>query len=95
MRLVSSSLKAPPEKVTPAFDKANNGNTRNDTQSFSLRVMRSESASVAFTSCSKLPSRRLRCRHVAFGPGRAKAMDHVGADLLELVEAKGGEWWEP
>ena len=90
IRLASSSLTAPPENVTPAFDSANSGSTRNETQSFSLRVMRSESASVAFTSCSKLPSRRFARCHVTFSLRGPESLHHVDADLLKLLQRKAG-----
>src|SRR5664279_333921 len=59
IRLVSNSCQAPPENVTPALASANKGNTRNETQSFSLRVKSSDGDSVPCTNCSMEPSKFL------------------------------------
>ena len=88
IRLVRSPLAAPPEKVTPALDRANNGSTRNETQSFSLRVNALRIGLGGVDQLLETSEKAIGGRHVPFRLGGTESLHHVDANFLELLERK-------
>ena len=95
MRLVASLRQMPLENVTPAFDRANSGRTRNETQSFSTRVRRSAGDSVLLSSASKPPSRFCAVCTSPCAMASREFSRHLQTRCLENPSAIAAPWLAP